>query len=220
MRHDVGQQPARDVRGQGAVRARGRRDGRRRDVEPHRPRSAVARSRTAWPRRAGRARRCPDAPRARRSAGAPRRRRCRRRPGRAPRRRRPRRRPRPPRSPCPGPAGCALSATTRRPGGVQPSSVAGGPERAHDQVRLVGRQLARAHAVDRHLEARREDGELEDVVAASARPAQSNAGPRLALVAGTRTRTGPHRPSWAAAAAASTGMVRGAGAPRSPTPGP
>ena len=150
-----GSSPRATCGGQRRRRARGRRADVRRDVEPdgaaHRRRS----SRTASPRRAGTARRCRGAPRARWSAGAPRRRRSPSTSGHSAQA------PRTPATtaaaeePIPRPCGMPLSATTRRPGGVQPSCVAGGPEGADDQVRLVGGQLARADAGDRHLQARR-----------------------------------------------------------------
>ena len=136
----------------------------------------------------------------------------------APQRRR--RRPRRPTSPARGRAGCGCRATTRRPArrpaelGRRRPGTRGRP----GATRRCG-TLAGALAGDRRPQARRGRTANVDVVVAASAPGRTRRtpGPRLALVAGTRTRDGRARNTMAttaqpeaepaAAAAASTGTV-------------
>ena len=95
------------------------------------------------------------------------------------------RRPRGCRGPIPRPADPVLR-DHAQPGGVQPSSSQAARRRARRDGSRRGRSPAPTPRTSRR--ARRGDGELDDVVAVSAMPAHPKAGPRLALVAGTRTR--------------------------------
>ena len=127
-----------------------------------------------------------------------------------------RRRPPRPTSRGPGRAGSRWRAEARGPAAPSRARSNAARQRPHDEVRLVARQLARALAVDldrtgppsRPRPRPRRSS-------ASASPSAVEAGPRLALVAGTRTRTGRHgarhagtgRPAARALGAAGRGGV-------------
>ena len=93
--------------------------------------------------------------------------------------------------PSPRPCGIRLWHTRCRPGLRRADEVERGPQRADHQVPLVVGHLAGTLARD--LDARRPASRAARTSSSScsprARPSASNPGPRLALVAGTRTRT-------------------------------
>ena len=117
-----------------------------------------------------------------------------------------------PTSPARGPAGCCWRSAARSPGGGQPSrSKAARMARTTRCARRAGSSPAPSPATST-ASPRRRDLRLDVVVAGQRQPERSRTpGPRLALVAGTRTRTGAAGTSAAIGGPQARGCAGGRG---------
>ena len=202
----------------GSPRARGRRAGSPGSTSSRTARARRRRSRTASRRRAGRARRCPGGPPARRSGASTRVLVDASTSGQS--------------AQAPQHAGDDGGGRGAHPPALRDAVVGDDAQPGRRPAQLARRRPGtrgrpgatrrwaarpRPIAGDRDLQPGGQDGELEDVVAVSASPAQSNAGPRLALVAGTRTPDRGRRPSQAQLRGGGRGVDRdGHAAPARP----